>query len=159
MHVPVIYEHWSESDKKVIEPLTQLHVSQEELFVRKLVNATIIRGELYEHTANESEDGHRHLIYAKKFNPEDYSYGKALYEAAFDAYQVSSGSIACEYVLWKGRSFQSFELNIPLSSTMDIARLLLDHYLVHRDETYESVYTVFDTDRSKVVLYLKRGEF
>ncbi|MCM3128409.1 hypothetical protein ACFQ3J_17685 [Paenibacillus provencensis] len=36
-----------------------------------------------------------------------------MYEAAFDAYQVSSGSIACEYTLWKGRSFQSTELNIP----------------------------------------------
>ncbi|MCM3786136.1 hypothetical protein M3231_24560 [Neobacillus mesonae] len=159
MHVPVIYEHWSEEDNKVIGSLTQLQVSQEELFVRKLVNATVIRGELYEHTANESEDGYCHLIYAKKFNPEDHNFGKALLDATFDAYQVSPGSISCEYALWKGRSFKPLELNITPSSAIEVARLLLDHYIVHREDTYESIYTVLDTDRSRVVLYLKRGEF
>ncbi|WP_211747358.1 hypothetical protein [Paenibacillus sp. Marseille-Q4541] len=158
MHVPLQYEEWSESEKRVVRALTQIQVPQEELFVRKLVNATVIRGHLYEHTANESEDGYRHLIYAQQFNTEQYSYGKALYEATFDAYRVSS-YLACEYVLWNGRAFKETELTLSVSSPLEIAKLLLDHLIVHRDETYEMVYSTFDSDRGIVMIYLKRGDF
>lgn len=158
MHVPLHYEEWSETEKRVVRTLTEQHVPLEELFVRKLVNATVIRGHLYEHTANESEDGYKHFIYAQLFDPDQYSYGKALYEATFDAYRVSS-ELACEYVLWNGRVFKETELPVTLSSTWEIARLLLDHLLVLHDETYEVLYSTLDTDRGKVMIYLKRGDF
>lgn len=158
MHIPLQYEEWSESEKRVVRTLVQEQVPQEELFVRKLVNATVIRGHLYEHTANESEDGYRHLIYVQPFDKAQYSYGKALYEATFDAYQVSS-YLECEYVLWSGRAFKEAAFTLPTSSPLEIARLLLDHLIVVQDDTYEMVYSALDTDRKKVMIYLKRGDF
>lgn len=158
MHVPLQYEEWSESEKRVVRTLTQDQVPQEELFVRKLVNATVIRGHLYEHTANESEDGYRHLIYVQPFDTDQYTYGKALHDATFDACRVSS-YLECEYVLWNGKAFKKAEFSLSVSSPIEIARLLLDHLIVIQDDTFEMVYSALDSDRGKVMIYLKRGDF
>ncbi|RUT36538.1 hypothetical protein EJP77_00060 [Paenibacillus zeisoli] len=57
---------------------------------------------------------------------------------------------------WNGHEFNPQEDHgYPSLITMEIARMLLDHYLVKNDTTYEIVYSVLDMDRNKVVLYLK----
>jgi hypothetical protein len=43
----------------------------------------------------------------------------------------------------------------PPASPLEFARLLLDHYIVSEERTYETIYTIYDIDRSKIVVFLK----
>ncbi|MGO4373436.1 hypothetical protein AB4Z21_22260, partial [Paenibacillus sp. MCAF20] len=111
---------------------------------------------LYEHTANESEDGQQHLIYMKPYSEFDDSiYGTAIRTALYENCSVSP-YLEAEFLLWNGYRFNPCVLAMrPLAGQLDFAQLLLDHYIVSERSTYETVYTIYDMDRSKIVVFLK----
>ncbi|MDQ8736302.1 hypothetical protein [Paenibacillus sp. LHD-38] len=150
------YLEWSEQDQRVERTITEAAVTRDDIFVRKLVNATVFRNALFEHTANECEDGKRHHIYAKPYNEfDDTVYGQAIRNALHE-YVTVSPYMEVEYLLWNGYRFNPCAL--PLlepASPLEFAQLLLDHYIVSEQKTYETVYTVYDMDRSKIVVFLK----
>lgn len=151
----ISYQEWSEIDGRVVRELQERSVSNEEIFVRKLVNATMIRNQLYEHTSHESEDGTRHIVYAKLFDERDLQlYGNQIKPALLE-YCSSTIRVEAELLYWNGAAF-SRGTRLKLSNEpLKIAQLLLDHYLVIQDTTYENVYSILDTDRNKVLFFLR----
>ncbi|RAP78372.1 hypothetical protein [Paenibacillus montanisoli] len=154
MHT-IYYQDWDEAGQRVQRTLKQYTIGTDELFVRKLVNATVIQNLLLHHSSHESEAGGNHLIYAAPFQSSCLDrYGSEIKPALLERCDRSV-FLETEFLYWNG---SRFELGEPLMHTPDalaIARLLLDHYLVKQERTYESLYTVLDDDRNKVLFYLK----
>lgn len=156
MNSTLTYLEWSEEEQRVERSITEFDVTRDDIFVRKLVNATVFRNGVFEHTANECEDGKRHHIYAKRYNEsDDIVYGQAI-RAALHEYVTLSPYMEVEYLLWNGYRFNPCTLaqQAP-ASPLEFAQLLLDHYIVSDQRTYETIYTIYDMDRSKIVIFLK----
>jgi hypothetical protein len=148
------YQEWAEQDKRVVGYLLEQYVSREELFVRKLVNASVIHNKLYEHVSNESENGTRHIIYASRFNREqDTVHGRYIEEPLF-ANSARSEQLSIVLLCWNDGRFERSEF---LTAPYDVpARtLLLDHYWVLYSVCYEIIYSVLDLDTNHVIFYLK----
>jgi hypothetical protein len=156
MNCPLTYLEWSDQDQRVVRTIADATVSRDDIFVRKLVNATVYRNGLFEHTANECEDGARHHIYVKPYNEHDDTvYGQAIRTALHEHCTVSP-YMEVEYLLWNGYRFNPCALGQqPPASPLEFAQLLLDHYIVSEERTYETIYTINDIDRSKIVVFLK----
>lgn len=156
MNSSLIYLEWSEHEQRVQRTISEAAVTREDVFVRKLVNATMFQNGLYEHTANENEEGKQHHIYAKPYNENDDAvYGKAIRAALYE-YVAVSPYMEVEYLLWNSYRFNPFTLTLPApASPLEFAALLLDHYIVSEQQTYETIYTIYDMDRSKIVVFLK----
>lgn len=152
------YQEWSDLELRVTRSLFSEAVSNQELFVRKLVNATVIHNQCFEHTSHESDHGGNHVIYMKPFEADELPiYGARLKEALFDYCDVSPAlSMDCCY--WEHDRFVRGTAIRMEHEPLKIAGLLLDHYLVQYEQTYENVYSVFDRDRRKVILFLKGVE-
>ncbi|WKL04276.1 hypothetical protein Q0F98_14695 [Paenibacillus amylolyticus] len=135
--------------------LEQTSVTRDELFMRKLVDATLVKNKLWAHLSNECQDGREHAVYVTAYEqqmPDEY--GAAIADAALAMCKMSS-MYSAEYMLWNGRSFQELELTASSTYTMELAEQLLDHYMVHDGKTYEFLYSVLDADRKKVLFYMK----
>ncbi|GAS84345.1 unknown protein [Paenibacillus amylolyticus] len=135
--------------------LEQTSVTRDELFMRKLVDATLVKNKLWAHLSNECQDGREHAVYVTAYEqqmPDEY--GAAIAEAALAMCKMSS-MYSAEYMLWNGRSFQELELIASSTYTMELAEQLLDHYMVRDGKTYEFLYSVLDADRKKVLFYMK----
>lgn len=156
MNNTLTYLEWSEHEQRAVKTITDAAVTRDDIFVRKLVNATVFRNALYEHTANECEDGMRHSIYAKPYSEHDDAlYGQAIRNALHE-YVAVSPYMEAEYLLWNGYRFNPCALALPAPSVpLEFAQLLLDHYIVSELRTYETIYTIYDMDRSKIVIFLK----
>lgn len=150
------YQEWSEESRKVVRTVQTLDISSDELFVHKLVDATMIHNKLWAHISNETEDNALHYVYVSPFSESSLDiYGQAVAKKALEQVQVTS-ILAPEFVYWNGHEFISQEeRGYPSLITMEISRMLLDHYIVRNEITYEIIYTVLDMDRKKIVFYLK----
>ncbi|WP_311517954.1 hypothetical protein [Paenibacillus polymyxa] len=135
--------------------LEQTSVTRDELFMHKLVDATLVKNKLWAHLSNECQDGREHAVYVTAYEqqmPDEY--GAAIADAALAMCKMSS-MYSAEYMLWNGSSFQELELTVSSTYTMELAEQLLDHYMVRGNKTYEFLYSVLDADRKKVLFYMK----
>ncbi|MNM91947.1 hypothetical protein D3C76_53770 [compost metagenome] len=149
------YQEWSEPEGRVLSVLQEKRVPGEEIFLRKLVNATVIRNQVYEHTSNESEVGERHNVYVKPFDEDDLElYGVHIKSSLFEN-SARSIRIETEFLCWEETGFERREVLAPIRDLYEISQLLLDHHLVIRGNHYEILYSVLDTDMNKVNFYLK----
>jgi len=152
---PVSYEEWNEEQARVERHLLDVRVPREELFLRKLVNATVIHNRLYEHSSHESEDDRKHFVYAKPFDERSLrSYGPAVLRAVFETSEAAAEPSAdCYY--WRDGAFVRGQPAFPVNGALDIAERLLDHYRVEYGRTHEAVYAVWDEERKKALFFLK----
>lgn len=135
--------------------LEQTSVTRDELFMRKLVDATLVKNKLWAHLSNECQDRREHAVYVTAYDsqmPDEY--GAAIADAALAMCKMSS-MYSAEYMLWNGRSFEELDLAESSTYTMELAEQLLDHYMVRSGKTYEFVYSVLDADRRKVMFFMK----
>ncbi|MCW3793027.1 hypothetical protein OM416_15660 [Paenibacillus sp. LS1] len=149
------YRSWSDDRQAETGVLEQASVTRDELFMRKLVDATLVKNKLWAHLSNECQDGLEHAVYVTAYDqqmPDEY--GAAIADAALAMCKMSS-MYSAEYMLWNGRSFQELELTASSTYTMELAEQLLDHYMVRDGKTYEFLYSVLDADRKKVLFYMK----
>jgi hypothetical protein len=156
MTVSVTYLEWSDIQGKVLQNIDRQIVGRDELFIRKLVNASVIHNVFYEHTSNESELS-SHAIYAIPFRGVEIAeYGPAIQSTLSEFCDVAI-RIEPEFWLWDnlGNRFVRGGVRLSPNGAAEIAELLLDHYIVTEERTYESIYTVLDTDRHKALFYLK----
>ncbi|GIP23950.1 hypothetical protein [Paenibacillus sp. J22TS3] len=153
---PLSYQEWSEEQSKVIRTVESLNISADELFVHKLVDGTLLHNRLWAHISNETEDDRMHFIYVSPYEPDSLPvYGHTINQTALGQVKVTS-LLGAEFVYWNGRGFEARDQtgSLPLGN-MELARMLLDHYMVRGGITYEVIYSVFDMDRRKVLFYLK----
>jgi hypothetical protein len=152
-----MYHEWSETERRAVQIVHQGTVSREEMFIRKLVNGTMIRNQLFEHSSNESENFELHHIYLLPFDGRKQLYGDTIREAAFEYCSVSA-NIECEWKVYDGSKFRQADSIEPAANLLDIAQMLLDHYLIIEGHTYETIYSLFDSDRKKVIFYLSEAD-
>lgn len=155
IYYSLTYRSWSEDKQAETGVLEQTSVTRDELFMRKLVDATLMKNKLWTHLSNECQDRREHVIYVtmdEQQLPEGY--GAAIADAALGLCKMSS-MYSPEYMLWNGRSFEELELIESAGYTMELAEQLLDHYMVRAGKTYEILYSVLDADRKKVLFFVK----
>ncbi|RXT07868.1 hypothetical protein [Ammoniphilus sp. CFH 90114] len=151
--LPLIYSEWKETEQQAGETLAQVLVDQHVLFLRKLVNATIIRNQIYQHTSNESDEKYSY-IYLQPFSETSIEEKEAIEQAVFSRHDVAPRYEA-EYWTAGDHSFicrQTQRFELPL----DAAMLLLDHFIHLNGIHYEYLYAVLDPARRKLLLFLKR---
>lgn len=154
--LPVIYQEWDETKDQSLEPMAKVLVSQGILFLRKLVNATVIQNGIWEHTSHES-DGEHSLIYVKPFDPMALKYGEEIKETVFSRYDLAD-RYEVEYLGMVGSHFQCLKRD-TFEQALEAAQVLLNHF-VHIDERhYEVDYAILDPSRKKILLFLQQTSF
>ncbi|WCT56295.1 hypothetical protein PQ456_01830 [Paenibacillus kyungheensis] len=155
MYYPLRYIEWSETKQMEVGEVYQIHsLSQEELFVHKLVDAVKLNHRIWVHVSHESIDHEKHTIYLRPFAEElPATYQRSLATTISGQKDYPNG-LAPEYWLWNGTQFQRRDAIDSYVSPIHLALRLLDHYLVQQDITYDILYTVLDADRQKVMIFL-----
>lgn len=155
IYYSLMYRSWSEDKQAETGVLEQASVTRDELFMRKLVDATLMKNKLWAHLSNECQDRRDHAIYVTAYDQQmPEGHGAAIAEAALGRCKMSP-MYSPEYMLWNGRSFEELELAESSGYTMELAEQLLDHYMVREGETYGFLYSVLDADRKKVLFFMK----
>ncbi|UFJ42726.1 hypothetical protein LOK74_09625 [Brevibacillus humidisoli] len=137
---------YKQLDRRQVEEspvIRTAEVSLEELLVRKLVDASMFEGVLYEHTSNaweetevvylEPSEKHRSLLPQQTVRAYGYT---------IEYYDVSSGTSR----LVTTQSFQGFA---------QLVTRLLDHYTVLVGRDYRLNYTILDEDRGVVLIFVE----
>jgi len=155
MYYPLQYIEWSETKQMEVGEVYQIHsLSQEELFVHKLVDTVKINHRIWVHVSHESIDHEKHTIYLRPFAEElPATYQRSLATTISGQKDYPNG-LAPEYWLWDGTQFQRRDAIDSYVTPIHLALRLLDHYLVQQDITYDILYTVLDADRQKVMIFL-----
>lgn len=155
MYYPLRYIEWSDTKQMEVGEVYQIHsLSQEELFVHKLVDAVKLNHRIWVHVSHESIDHEKHTIYVRPFAEElPATYQRSLATTISGQKDYPNG-LAPEYWLWDGTQFQRRDAIDSYVSPIHLALRLLDHYLVQQDITYDILYTVLDADRQKVMIFL-----
>lgn len=116
----------------------------DELHVRKLVDATLFAGKVYEHTSNAWENG-------------EVVYLESTYDIALPKHPMKVYGYTIEY-------YEKDQNNLRLlqSQSYDdfasIVTRLLDHYTVVSGKDYELVYSILDEDRGVIMIYVEPEE-
>lgn len=153
---PLVYIEWDENKQIDSEPLAKVLVNQGILFLRKLVNATVIQNRIWEHSSHESEED-QSTIYVKPYVPGDHDKGKELEKTVFTYHEISP---QYEAEFWEEDRFGYHRLQKRCChQALDAAQLLLDHYLHLNGIHYEIQYAILDPARKKVLLFLQRTTF
>lgn len=155
MYYPLRYIEWSEAKQAEIGEVHHIHsLSQEELFVHKLVDAVKLNDRIWVHISHESVDHEKHTIYLRPFAEELPSMYQRSLATTISGQKDYPSSLSPEYWLWDGKAFQRRHAIDSYVAPLDLALRLLDHYLVQQDITYDILYTVLDADRQKVMIFL-----
>jgi hypothetical protein len=155
IYYSLMYRSWSEDKQAETGVLEQASVTRDELFMRKLVDATLMKNKLWAHLSNECQDRRDHAIYVTAYDQQmPEGHGVAIADATLGMCKMSS-MYSPEYMLWNGRSFEELQLAESSGYMMELAEQLLDHYMVRGGKTYEFLYSVLDTDRKKVLFFMK----
>lgn len=153
---PLVYREWDEEKQVDTEPLMKVLVNQGILFLRKLVNATVIQNRIWEHSSHESDEDLA-TIYVKPFAAADHHLGKKMEETVFARLEMSP-QYEAEFWVENHASYDWLQ-NRSFKQALDAGQLLLDHYLHLNGAHYEIQYAILDPARKKVLLFLQRTAF
>lgn len=140
--VRLVYKKLNRSHVEASAVIREVECSQDELHVRKLVDASLFAGTLYEHTSNAFEE--IEVVYVEQpVDPQPLPrFVQKVYGYTIEYYEQTDDSLR----LLQSKNFTDF-------STM-VTRLL-DHYTVLGGKDYELTYTILDEDRGCVLIYVK----
>lgn len=133
------------------------HLPFEELFLRKLVDATMVRNQLWQHERHETNDQGQAAIFVSRWDGSEVGEHKAALEKTLYAKFDVSPYYEVQWHVWQGQEFaevRTKRTKHPLQSAVH----LLDHDVSIEDTLYEVLYAVLDLDRRKVFLFLKLAE-
>ncbi|MFB5676534.1 hypothetical protein ACE3NQ_15745 [Paenibacillus terreus] len=155
IYYSLMYREWSEEKQREVRSLAHESVSGDELFLRKLVDATYLNGRLWGHTSHENEDNQAHSIYVAPFKEQvSEPYASAI-TAVLSGERSIPSILKPAYWLWNGHGFHPMERDEASVFTLELARRLLDHYTVLDGRTYQYLYSVLDTGRNIVHFFLE----
>jgi hypothetical protein len=156
--IPIIYAVWDEKQKEALPPIAKVLASQGVLFLRKLVNATIIKNKTYEHTSHETDESGEASIYLKEWNKETQPFGEAIHKAIYTQYDVANPNYEVELYMVDGNESRLITRH-TFENAIEIAEILLDHYRPIQGIFYELIYAILDHDRHKVLIFLNQAEY
>lgn len=149
----IAYLEWNERESRVERIVQEFQIQRAELFVRKLVNATVIHNAVYEHTSNETDDRSQSTVYVRPYSENEIpEHGEIIRSTIFEYCDISSEGEIEFYHLLDGSARRLWKSAI--STPLEAAEVLLDHYRFVSGGSYELVYSVLDTDRNKVLVFL-----
>ena len=129
------------------------NISFEELFLRKLVDATMVRNCLWEHEHHENLEFKQAAVHVQAWTVESLDeYGRAVEQALFQKYDVSK-YYEIQWWVWRHSSFQMWRTE-PVEHALRAASLMLDHAHVLDSLEYHVCYAVLDLDRRKLHVFL-----
>lgn len=156
IYYSLTYREWSEDTQKELRSLTRESVSGDELFLRKLVDATRLHDKLWSHISNESEEHTDHSVYVTEFTGERAKpYGASITDLVLASEGGYTSTYSAMYWIWHEPAFRSMEQREGSVFTLELAQRLLDHYTVLSGKTYEFIYSVLDPQLKKVHLFVK----
>lgn len=151
--IPLFYIEWDETFQLPSPPISETTVSNGELFIRKLVNASMMNNRIWEHISNETDEHGQSVIYVKPWLKEYSRFGEAMDVAVHEHYDIAEAAYEIEYYHMNGERF-SLKTKSSYKNPMDIAQVLLDHYVSLNGATYEAYFALWDNSRHKVLLFL-----
>ncbi|MGC5328378.1 hypothetical protein [Brevibacillus sp. SYSU BS000544] len=120
--------------------LREVECPLDELHVRKLVDATLFSGKVYEHTSNAWENGE--VVYLEAGNGVQLpKHPMKVYGYTIEYHENVQGNLR----LIQSQSHENFS---------SIVTRLLDHYTVVAGKDYELKYSILDEDRGVVMIYV-----
>jgi hypothetical protein len=155
--IPLFYLEWDEFRSEA-SPFTsaQHYVGQDELFLRKLVNATWIDQRIWEHISHETDERGQALIYVKPWKKELHAHGEAIDQALHRAYAPGEG-YRVNFIAVDGQANDIVETK-QFQTPLEVAELLLDHYRFVANNDYEIILAVFDQNRKTTSIFLRPWE-
>lgn len=154
-NIPLKYVLWDEQEQSEVKLLSKVLVSKGALFIRKLVDSTLIRNVLYEHTSNETDEQQHRNIYVQHWQ---YAgpYRESILKAA-EMFQDSTPSyFEIEIFLIDKEEVRLFTRQ--QKDPLDISEMLLDHYYSIEGRMYQVEHAIFDHDRHKVLFLLSLAD-
>ncbi|WP_322907355.1 hypothetical protein [Paenibacillus campi] len=155
MYNPLCYIEWSEQEERELGMIYEYAaVAQEELFLYKLVDSIKLHHRIWVHVSHETEDDQRHTIYVRPFADELPAPYQQQLARTISGQKDYPTRLELEYWLWNGRQFERREKATRWMSTLEMAKVLLDHYRTEAGITYELLYITLDADRQKVMIFM-----
>jgi len=155
------YIVWDENKQEnQMPPKAKVICSQGPLFVRKLVDSTLIHNSLYLHLSNETDrNGSSTYIYLGAWDDQKVTHGAQIKNSIFQSYEVGTEQehLLLFYIL-EGSAFV-LKHRQHYSNAFDLAQVLLDHYHTVGESHYEVMHACLDHESRKVLLFLTHSEF
>lgn len=140
--IRLVYKLLNRANEQLSQIFREVQCLEEELHVRKLVDASLMGGILYEHTSNALEEVE--VVYMEPLQQHVAlpKHPQKVYGFTVEYYEYVQGNLK----LVQSKSFPNFS---------SLLTRLLDHYTVIEEKDYELTYSVLDEDRGCVLIYLK----
>ncbi|MCG7406247.1 hypothetical protein MH117_02380 [Paenibacillus sp. ACRRX] len=152
------YVEWDEEAQLERGELSNWSVSRDYLFICKLADATVLRNRLWEHTSHETDQYGQAIIYVRAYK------GQLAPDVA-NAVKHTIFHTKCDVadpfeMVWYvydrvQNTFQHAGTERP-SEPLQAALVMLDHYMYWQNMEVESLMTVLDADRNKLLLFVER---
>ncbi|HJV45515.1 MAG TPA: hypothetical protein VJ824_07290 [Bacillota bacterium] len=153
--IPLYYLQWDEM-KGVMGQINEDFVDIDDLFLRKLVNATMIHNQIWEHSSHETNEDLEGIIYVKPWAPGKVEHGKEMEKIVFSQFERSN-PIGVEFFALDGQHYSKIS-SVNYDQSLYAAQILLDHYRYIQGKYYTLNYAIWDSSRSKLLIFLEAGE-
>ncbi len=133
------------------------HVPFDELFLRKLVDATMVRNQLWVHEHHENQDFQQAAIYVQPWTTDEVDeYGPAIEQTLFEKVDVSP-YYEIQWYVWNDRAFRRWRVEAG-EYALHCASIMLDHVHLFENRRHDVQYAVLDLDRRKLLVFLTLAE-
>ena len=129
------------------------HVPFDELFLRKLVDATMVRNQVWAHERHENNDFSQAAIYVARWTADEVDeYGAMIERALFEMYDVSP-YYEIQWFVMNETTCRRWR-HEPGGNALRCASIMLDHVHVFDGRHYDVQYAVLDLDRRKLLVFV-----
>jgi hypothetical protein len=131
------------------------HITADELCLRKLVDATMLRNQLWEHTRHERNGERQAAIHLQDWHVNNAGSNFASIEQMlFESFAISK-AYTIQYYVWTSSKYEQKQID-DVSDPLRAAIILLDHALAEADDYFEIEYSVLDLHRKTVFIFLRK---
>jgi hypothetical protein len=129
------------------------HIPFAELFLRKLVDATVVRNQVWEHDQHENRDRMQAIVRVQPWTIAAVDdYGAGIERALYAQYDVSP-YYEIQWMEWQSDRFTVLRKE-QTEDALHAAAVMLDHAHDLQGVYYDVQYAVLDLDRRKLLVFL-----
>jgi hypothetical protein len=129
------------------------HIPFAELFLRKLVDATFVRNQIWEHEQHENRERLQAVVRVHPWSADAVDdYGTAIESTLYSRFDVSP-YYEIQWLEWHLDQFVSLRCE-QTGDALRAAAVMLDHAHDIQGKYYDVQYAVLDLDRRKLLVFL-----